>query len=73
MIWLDGKLRKYKLWRRWRGLPEPRSAVFDEITREALRVAHEHLRFWQTNEHYPDAWGKAKSMPQSNKVDVSEG
>lgn len=43
MMWIDYKLRKYKWWRKWRGLPDPVLEPYSSIEREALRIAHEQF------------------------------
>jgi hypothetical protein len=46
MRFLDRYFKKYAFWRKWRGIPEPKRSIMCEIiTREALSILEENLRF----------------------------
>jgi hypothetical protein len=62
MNWIDGWMRRYAWWRKLRGLPEPMSPRMIEITREALRVAHENCSFINSLECDPVTGGTPKAI-----------
>lgn len=62
MNWIDSRLYRYQKWRKWRGLPEPRSPKSDEITREALAILFKaaNFSFETVNREYETEWSSIK-------------